>query len=364
MIVAAASALAANAAADALAAASASKILPPPPAPPTYPKAQSSCLASAWEYLSTAESLKGTHGSWNRPLQIVNASFGKDGFGPFVTMEGIGMPKPYIHDAVSTQILTAGSWEVRDVEDVARAANVSLPPADKAAFVDVGAQLGYYSIAFARRGFLVYAIEPMLHHTLALEATRCLHSPGAGDLITVLQTAVVGPSQAEQMSCSLLSPFRANDHGTAELLCVNGTGKAVCPGMSVDGGINHTFYHHYRRFCQSLPAPLQTLDGLLLEPAVLGTLRGRHLVVKIDTTGSECDVLAGGTKALFHKLRPTLMLINVDSKRSDECVRGLATTHGYTLHPMAISPGSTHSKAAWRHAQHVVLSDARQQRSL
>ena len=112
---------------------------------------------------------------------------------------------------------------------------------------------------------------------------------------------------------------------------------------------------------------MRTLDEILLD--VHPPLESLS-VVKVDTAGSECDVLATGGSGsnaplIFTRLRPELMLINVDSPRSQACVSALAAAHAYSVHPFKTHPpprpaASARSKAVpFRTSQHVVLVNER-----
>lgn len=95
-----------------------------------------------------------------------------------------------------------------------------------------------------------------------------------------------------------------------------------------------------------------TLDALLLEGAQLPNGWSRSSsssagggapvaavdVVKIDVAGTECHVLDGGSRALFHKLRPRLIVINVQESASEACVASLAKQHGFEVLPLALPP--------------------------
>lgn len=212
-------------------------------------------------------------------------------------------------------------------------------------------QIGYYSLAFASAGFNVTAIEPMTQNLLALRASCCLN-PSIGRRIRVVPTAVVGEARLND-SCAVLSPFRANDHGDGKLECASNRSDWHCTrkhnGLSQRA--NFTYFFRYRRFCQQLRAPLRTLDMLLhtLSWFEHARRRGSLSVVKVDTAGSECDVLTSGASSLFHQLSPAAIMVSVGAHQATEgCVRRLAEEHGYAVHAIA---GTVHLRT-----KHVVLS--------
>lgn len=110
------------------------------------------CLAAANAELGNIEGAHRVHG-WPVPLRVVNTT---SAF-PMAALSDIGEP-PYVFDAVSTQLHDVGTWEIRSPEDLAAAAGVALPsPRSRGVFLDVGAQLGYFSLMFASHGFRVRA---------------------------------------------------------------------------------------------------------------------------------------------------------------------------------------------------------------
>ena len=310
------------------------------------------CLESANAILGNLEGAHRVHG-WPVPLRVTNVSFGGVQ-AQLATLAGIGEPHPYVHDAVSSSLMTTGGGEILDPQEIATAANRAAPLPSEGTFLDVGAQLGFYSFAFAKRGYRVIAIEPMLHHTLAMEASRCLNMPWAGR-ITILHTAALRPAQLSG-SCAVMSPWKSNNHGDGKLECTRTRGASQCQrrhnGQIISS--NFTYFFHYRRFCQQILSPLRTLDALLLDSE---TQLSSVDVAKVDTAGSECDVLAGANRSLFQLLRPTLILVNIESPVSEACVRELAQTHGYSVHAfdVAMTPMPV---ARGMNGKHVVLADS------
>ena len=62
-------------------------------------------------------------------------------------------------------------------------------------FLDVGANLGYYSVLFASRGWRVVAVEPMARNRAALRASLCLN-PHLTASVSLHSRALVSPSQS------------------------------------------------------------------------------------------------------------------------------------------------------------------------
>ena len=68
-------------------------------------------------------------------------------------------------------------------------------------------------------------------------------------------------------------------------------------------------------------------------------------------------MLEGGAHALFHKMRPNLMLINVDHPASDACVRSLAARHNFDVHTLFVPPPGVRLKVGYPRGKHVVLAN-------
>ena len=248
------------------------------------------CLESGNAVLGNLEGAHRVHG-WLVPLRVANVSLGAGVQAQLATLSGIGGTHPYVQDPVSTSLWSTGSWEIFDPLELATAAGRSSFPVTgtEGMFLDVGAQLGFYSFAFASRGYRVIAIEPMLHLTLAMEASKCMNRPLA-PRITVLHAAALSPAQLSG-SCAIMSPWKANNHGDGKTECVQTHGVSQCQrrhnGQIISS--NFTYFFHYRRFCQQLLPPLKTLDGLLLDGEDGLQLQGID-VVKLDTAGSDLRV--------------------------------------------------------------------------
>tara|TARA_B110001452_G_scaffold82270_1_gene67280 strand:- start:2562 stop:3635 length:1074 start_codon:yes stop_codon:yes gene_type:complete len=299
------------------------------------------------------------------PLRLANASLGAVAGTsyPMAVLVGIGPQfAKYVTDFTSEALVADGIWELSSLGQIAAVAGApSLP--STGTFLDVGAHVGSWTFGFAQAGFRVIAIEPLLPNVAALQATRCLH-PSLAERVTIVP-AVVG-SASQLGPCHLLAPAK-NDLGNVALQCADpaaGNASVADYVNAMQTGNTLAYFHHHRRFKQLLPWPLSllTLDALLLDGASDIRLPTSLDVVKIDTTGSECAVLEGGKRALLHKLRPKLLVINVDLAASEACARTLAAQHSFEVFELQVpeqaQTGSSHPlRSKHPRGKHIVLVD-------
>jgi FkbM family methyltransferase len=274
---------------------------------------------------------------------------------PMVVLQGIGPSTGrYVQDQVSLALVTGGTWELTaDLLD-----SFKLAPGSNV--VDIGAHVGSFAFGLARAHMHVIAVEPFLHNLAALHATRCLH-PELASRVEVVPHAV--GSEAQQGPCQLISS--RNNLGDGRVVCVNASKltnaslkTAIDRHTNAYKEYNAGYMFHHRVFHQGLAAPLPglapmlTLDALLVDGKALTHPAGSVDLLKIDT-GNECDVLEGGARALFHKLRPRILLINVDAPASYACVRAAAERHAFDVLEMTIGPPTRPPNSG----KHLLLTD-------
>ena len=116
----------------------------------------------------------------------------------------------YVHNPehcayISREIAEVGFWEaVKTMRVIRLMDNVRLQSGrENATFVDVGANIGWYSLAVASQGFPVVAIEPAAYNTDLLKASIELNS--LEDLLKVHQVLVT--DKLEERSCLRLAPY-------------------------------------------------------------------------------------------------------------------------------------------------------------
>lgn len=210
------------------------------------------------------------------------------------------------NDIVSNEIATKGFWEILDPQQIASATGRELPPGGL--FLDVGANIGYYSLLFARKGYRVIAVEPMTGNRAALEGSLCLN-PELRNLITVLPVAL-GSHEETGSRCTVWSSNEKINVGNGIMRC--GSEADNCPANNPN--------------CEVVS--VHTLDS------VLSQFQIPHIeVVKMDIESHECEVLSGG-QALFQSNYPRFLKMETTVADSMMCVHREASKHGYRVYRM------------------------------
>lgn len=202
-------------------------------------------------------------------------------------------------DVVSQCIKANGFWEIRHPGDILASAGVDDVPRD-GVMVDVGANLGFFTLLFALMGWSVFALEPMPLNRQLLMTSLCLN-PSLKPKVNIVSAAVTSPVR-QGMRCIItvhhqhqlaMSKHTANT-GAAQLQC----GKdAVCP--------------QGHPLCDQVPTA--TLDSLAYRVQPLLDAGDRRVeFLKIDVEGAECDVLAGA-REFVRQFAPTVVM--VEAKR-------------------------------------------------
>ena len=108
-----------------------------------------------------------------------------------VATTDLGSYKFAVHakfDWVSAAIRRHGWWELSHPNNITQLAGVHEAPLD-GVFLDVGANLGYYSFLFAQFGYSVVSVEPSLSNRKAFNATRCMN-PELARRIRLVESAL------------------------------------------------------------------------------------------------------------------------------------------------------------------------------
>jgi len=174
------------------------------------------------------------------------------------------------NDIVCHDICLWGYWEFSSVTHLGLS---KLPVGD---VIDIGANMGWYTLLFAHAGFAVHAFEAMPHNVALINASLCAN-PALSPRVTVHPLALAAKPGGD---CEIYSSIRNVGDGT---MC--------CAEVPCDVRGN-SFYELRNR------VKTTTLDAELL-----GRLHGPIAFMKIDVEGYECEVLEGASR-LFARNAP------------------------------------------------------------
>lgn len=237
--------------------------------------------------LREARSLPANHTGWPFRLMITHS--------------------PY-RDWVATRIFRTGMWEISEPADMGGALKDAIPMPRNGTLLDVGGNVGFYTLLFASHGWDVVAIEALTLNRLAIETTLCLN-PTLVPRITLIAAAVGNPAAGGDEKCVVKSDSGRNV----------GDGRMTCaPGAQCPPGDDH-------RVCETVP--LARIDALLSQHGVRSVD-----VVKMDIEGAECQAFAGG-QALFERLRVPRIQVELKEPHVAACFAEQARLHGYAVTP-------------------------------
>jgi len=226
--------------------------------------------------------------------------------------QGFSMVVLGSNDIVSQSLLSKGHWEIGSAADFAAKVGASLPA--QGTFLDIGANIGYYTMTFAHAGYNVIAVEPMARNRAAMEGTLCLN-PELRSRVKIVPVALVQPDEVNRTKCVIKSTNYNINIGNGALTC--GHDVQDC----TPGDAN----------CEVVP--VKTLNMVLgdVHPASIDML-------KMDVENYECHVLAGGDE-LFTKYSPKFMKIETEWGNTRTCVQQTAAKYGYRTTPLGGDTG-------------------------
>lgn len=210
-------------------------------------------------------------------------------------------------DIVSNNMAHKGFWEIQTPEDMIpyeMRGKVTLPATGT--LLDIGANLGDYTMLFAHKGYNVIAVEPMTRNRAAMQATLCLN-PEFKDRVTIVPAALVAPDEVAGKRCVIKSTNYKINIGNGYLTCGDSSKVAAC-----DAGDSN---------CEEVP--VKTLDTALSELKVKAVT-----VMKMDVENYECHVFAGADE-LFTKYHPQLMQVETMWGHTAQCVADMSKKYNY-----------------------------------
>jgi len=165
-------------------------------------------------------------------------------------------------DVVSTGVCQLGEWEISSPP-------VHVEAAQGKTFLDIGANLGWWSFIYAEAGYAVTAVEALEMNRELIKATMCAN-PDLAARITLVESAV----SSKVGQCTIFS-----DSTNV------GDGALACDEVQLKSYKEHV----NRTYVQRGTVPLQLLDTVMAGKPPQG-------IVKMDVEGHEQDVIKGGQK--------------------------------------------------------------------
>ena len=277
-------------------------------------------------------------------LELINASLAGAGslcVTPAHVHSSAGRVWPFVvrsgADVVSRFVRREGHWEVFDPSHLFHLARLN--DTSPGTMLDVGANLGFYSLTFVKAGWDVIAIEPLTSNRIAFNMSLCLN-PDVARRVRVVPAALGGSTDGR--GACVVRSYESTNLGDGVLTC--GPKAVPCAadhgpalterphndddggGGGGGGGSAHAVARAQTRLaglCETVR--LATLDAVLaeLKPA-------RIDAVKIDVEGFECEALAGG-ESLFTRYRPRLLQVEGKVPSVRACIERLSHRHGYKI---------------------------------
>lgn len=184
-------------------------------------------------------------------------------------------------DVVSNSILSTGSWEsgtgVMLLDTMQKACERLGIPKEDAIFLDIGANIGWYSLLFAAAGYPVISFEPMQANEQLFRKSICSNA----DFQQRLTYHTDMLSNAPHKNCTMVSDD-------------DNLGDGI---VSCDQHLHLDPSYHVRETGMYMT----TLD------IVLADLHRPVFMVKLDVEGHEGHVLQGATKTILQAQVPYLM---------------------------------------------------------
>lgn len=183
---------------------------------------------------------------------------------------------------------------------------------DSAVLLDIGANIGWFTLAAAYAGHRVIALEPVAGNIDYINHSLCLATPDVRNRVTVVHS---GLGLQDGQVCELWHQQTGNE----------GNFRTVCGGKALDSSLKYSKFGvvHLTKLdtlVQSGTIPIDTKDKVL---------------VKIDVEGFEPFVFMGGMKFL-RRVQPKV----VHSEFSPDMIRSAAESIGWTEEKSANLPSS------------------------
>ena len=208
------------------------------------------------------------------------------------------------NDIVSTSLLKSGYWEADHVEAIEMyhtGKGLSLPSRKR--YIDVGGNLGYFSLLAASKGYDVTTVEAMKENAYLFNVSLCAN-PALAKRVNLHHTAV----GAESRECFIVS--ESNNKADGHINCDLKDSRELMSGYEIRG-----------------KGSITTLSDILSED---------FFIMKMDIEGHEPPALRGAREYFTKNM---IQYIITESHRTPARVdyfRALASLH-YSIRPVDYS---------------------------
>ena len=204
-------------------------------------------------------------------------------------------------DIVSKGLRKTGRWEppitARILQELARASK----PGNRAALLDIGANLGWHTYVAAAHGYNVVAFEPFKSNRALHHHTLCLN-PKFREKVKILP---YGLHFEDNVTCSLYQSPKINIGDT----------HVVC------GNINRTV--NYLKYFKLLgSANMRTIDSVLGD-GELQFRQGQNVIGKIDVEGFEFSAWKGASQFMKSEWQPLWIISEMNKRMLQVVARSL-----------------------------------------
>lgn len=211
-------------------------------------------------------------------------------------------------DIVSNNIRLHGGWDEQTLQwSVAKLDFLKQKyPGSEPVFIDIGHNVGWFSIHVALKGYDVIAFDAWEGNRNCLKTTVCLNFDAVHSKIRLVE---VGLSDVDTV-CDVY--YVNGNFGNCVLDCSNGTGINPFPGHGVKNG---------RTFVRRLDGLIR--KGLVPVPALS--------IMKIDVEGMETRIFKGAAEFLAGPMAPKFIRSEVVKHRGVEEQFKLMGEYGYRV---------------------------------